>query len=212
MSRPLQEYHDRWQQAMQQGNLSEMVEDPELTEESCVIFETAHSSPMGEGMSALPDFGDAICYYRYFRVVEELGPREYSTNVDVILPLGLEILQKRWENRRPNLSEDEIQARHDTAVKDLDELLERFVRLGYQPEMKKRLKEIVNYALVEFELDTLYVLPGDLGAILSSLGNPLADYDRYETEEAAEAHTPAFDLSNPEHREALKERIFMVGR
>jgi hypothetical protein len=78
--------------------------------------------------------------------------------------------------------------------------------------MKKRLKEIVNYALVEFELDTLYVLPGDLDAFLSSLGNPLVDYDGYETEEEAKAHAPAFDLSNPQHREALKESIFMVGR
>jgi hypothetical protein len=65
MPRPLQEYHARWQHAMEQWNLSEIVEDPELTEESCIIFETAHSSSMGEGMRSLPDFGDAICYYRY---------------------------------------------------------------------------------------------------------------------------------------------------
>jgi hypothetical protein len=56
------------------------------------------------------------------------------------------------------------------------------------------------------------VLSKDLDALLSSLGNPLADYDAYETEEEAEAHAPAFDLNNPEHRAALKERIFMVGR
>ena len=56
------------------------------------------------------------------------------------------------------------------------------------------------------------VLPGDLDALLSSLGNPLADYDVFESDEEAEAHAPVFDLSNPEHREALKESIFMVGR
>src|SRR5256885_15746886 len=28
-----------------------------------------------EGMTALPDFGDAICYYRYYRVPDELEPR-----------------------------------------------------------------------------------------------------------------------------------------
>ncbi len=52
------------------------MEDPELTNESCVIFESAHSTPMGECMTALPDFGDAICYYRYYRVPNELEPQE----------------------------------------------------------------------------------------------------------------------------------------
>ncbi len=56
------------------------------------------------------------------------------------------------------------------------------------------------------------MLPGDLGALLSFLGNPLADYDAYETEEEAEAHAPPFDLNNPEHRAALKEHIEVVGR
>src|SRR2546430_430080 len=123
MPRSLQDYHARWQHAMQQLNISEIVEDPELTDESCVIFETAHSTPMGEGMSALPDFGDAICYYRYYRIPDELEPQEHSTKEDVILPLGLEILQRRWEHRRPKLSDDELQARHVAAVKDLDSLL-----------------------------------------------------------------------------------------
>ncbi len=31
---------------------------------------------MGEGMLPFPDFGDAICYYRYFRVPEELKTHE----------------------------------------------------------------------------------------------------------------------------------------
>ena len=78
--------------------------------------------------------------------------------------------------------------------------------------MSKRLREIVNNSLLDFELHEVYVLSRDLDALLSSLGNPLADYDAYETEQEAEAHAPAFDLSNPEHRAALKERIFMVGR
>src|SRR3974377_1667128 len=80
MPRSLQEYHTRWQEVMKQWNLSEIVEEPDLIEESCVIFETAYSTPMGEGMRALPDFGDAICYYRYYRVPDELGPREPQTH------------------------------------------------------------------------------------------------------------------------------------
>ena len=212
MSGSLQEYHTRWQQAMQQLNISEIVEDPELSDESCVIYESAHSTPMGEGMIVLPDFGDAICYYRYYRVPEELGTQEHSTNEDVILPLGLEILERRWEHRRPKLSDDELQARRASAVTDLDALLEDFVKQGFQSEMSKRLREIANRSLIDFELDEVYVLPGDLEALLSSLGNPLADYDAYENDDEAEAQAPAFDLSNPGHREALKQRIYMVGR
>ena len=212
MSRSIQEYHARWKQAIQQLNLSEIVEDPELTDESCVISESAHSTPMGEGMTALPDFGDAICYYRYYRVSDELDQQEHSTHEDVILPLGLEILQRRWEHRRPKLSDDELQARGVAAKQDLDTLLEEFAQQGYRTEMSTRLREIVNRSLIDFELHEVYVLPGELEALLSFLGNPLADYDAYENADEAEAHVPAFDLNNPEHREALKERIHMVGR
>ena len=89
MSRSLQEYHELWQQTMKEWKLGEIVEDPDLTNESCVIFESAHSTPMGEGMTPLPDFGDAICYYRYFRVPEELEPQEpqeRSSDVGDLLP------------------------------------------------------------------------------------------------------------------------------
>lgn len=214
MSGSLQQYHARWQQAMQQWNLSEIVEDPDLTNESCVIFESAHSTPMGEGMTAFPDFGDAICYYRYYRVPEELEPREQqggSSNVGDLLP-GLAILKQSWEHRRPKLSDDELQARGVAAKQDLDTLLEEFTQQGYRTEMNTRLREIVNHSLIDFELHEVYVLHGDLEALLSFLGNPLADYDAYENDDEAEAHAPAFDLNNPEHRKALKERIFMVGR
>jgi len=167
---------------------------------------------MGEGMTALPDFGDAICYYRYYRVPDELGPQEHSMNEDIIAPVGLEILQRRWEHRRPKLLDDELQARRVSAEQTLDALLEEFAQHGYQSEMSTRLRKIVNRSLIDFELLNVYVLPRDLEALLSSLGNLLAGYDAYENDEEAEAHAPAFDLSNPEHREALKEKIYMVGR
>ncbi len=196
---------------MQEWKLGEIVEDPDLTNESCVIYESAHSTPMGEGMTPLPDFGDAICYYRYFRVPEELEPQERSSDVEDLLP-GLAILQKSWEQRRPKLSNDQLRTRRAAAEQALDDLLEEFVQQGYRVEMSKRLREIVNNSLLDFELHEVYVLSKDLDALLSSLGNPLADYDAYETEQEAEAHVPAFDLNNLEHRAALKERIFMVGR
>ncbi len=78
--------------------------------------------------------------------------------------------------------------------------------------MSKRLQEIVNHWSLDLHLFEVYVLPVDLDALLHFVSNPLADYDAYETEKEAEAHAPVFDLNNPEHREALKESIFMVGR
>ncbi|TMD66647.1 MAG: hypothetical protein E6I91_08740 [Chloroflexi bacterium] len=71
-----QEYHARWQRVLQEGNLNEIVEDEDLTNESCAIFESGGSSPMDEGMLPFPDFGDAICYYRYSRLPDELEPPE----------------------------------------------------------------------------------------------------------------------------------------
>jgi hypothetical protein len=155
MSRPLQEYHARWQQTMQKGNLGEIVEDAELTNESCVIFESARSTPMGEDMTAFPDFGNAICFYRYFRVPDELEPQENLLE-EAILPRGLEIPLRRWEHRRPKLSDDELHARRVAAEQPLDALLEGFVQQGYRTEIGKRLQEIVNQSLIDFELHEVY--------------------------------------------------------
>jgi hypothetical protein len=198
MSRSLQEYHERWQHTMQKWNLNELVEAPDLTNESCAIFESGGSSPMDEGMLPFPDFGDAICYYRYYRLPEE--------------PVLPEPQQQNRERHRSNLSNDELRERLAAATQALDSLLEEFVQHGYRAEMSKRLQEIVNHSSIDLHLFEVYVLPGDLDALLSFLGNPLADYDTYENEEEAEAHSPAFDLNNPEHRAALKESIWMVGR
>ncbi len=126
--------------------------------------------------------------------------------------MGLEIPLRRWEHHRPKLSDDELLTQRIVAVQALDALLEEFVQQGYQDGMSEHLQEIANQALIDFELDNVYVFPGDLDDLLSSLGNPLVDYDAYETEEEAEDNAPAFDLNNPEHRAALKERIWMVGR
>jgi len=68
MSRSSQEYHELWQQTMQEWNLNEIVEDEDLTNKSCVIFESGGTAPMDEGMLPFPDFGDTICYYRYYRL------------------------------------------------------------------------------------------------------------------------------------------------
>jgi hypothetical protein len=196
MSRSPQEYHGLWQQTMQEWNLNEIVEDEDLTNKSCVIFESGGTSPMDEGMLPFPDFGDTICYYRYYRLPEELEPPES---------------QEQNQRRRSRFTNDELRARLTAATQALDSLLEEFVQQGYRAEMSNRLQEIVNHSSLNLHLFEVYVLPGDLDALLHFVGNPLADYDAYETEEEAEAHAPVFDLSDPEHRAALKESIFMVG-
>jgi hypothetical protein len=197
MTRTSQEYQARWQRVMQEWNLNEIVEDEDLTNESCVVFESGGSTPMDEGMLPFPDFGDAICYYRYYRLPEELEPPE---------------LQEQNQRRRLKLTNDELRARLTAATQTLDSLLEEFVQQGYRAEMSNRMQDNVNQASLDLHLFEVYVLPGDLDALLHYVSNPLANHDAYETEEEAEAHAPVFDLNNPEHRAALKESIWMVGR
>jgi len=196
---------------MRETHIGDPPWDADMTIESCVIFESAHSTPMGEGATAFPDFGDAICFYRHLRVPEELEPREHSSDVDNLLP-GLASMEQSWERRRPKLTNAQLRSRLTAAEQALDDLLEELVQRGYRAEMSKRLREIVNDSLLDFELHEVFVLPGDLDALFSFLGNPLAAYEAYENEEEAEAHAPAFDLNNPEHREALKEHLQIVGR
>ena len=152
---------------------------------------------MDEGMLSFPDFGDAICYYHYYRLPLELEPSEP---------------QEQNQQRRSKPTNDELRARLTVATQALDSLLEEFVQLGYRADMSKRLQELVNQAALSLQIFEVYVLPGDLDALLHSVGNPLADYDAYESDKEAEAHAPAFDLNNPEHRAALKESIFIVGQ
>ncbi len=210
MSRSLQIYHERWHNY---SYLNEPWEE-DMTIESCVIVESARSTPMGEGAHTLPDFGHAICFYQYFRIPNEFEPLEqqdHSSDVETLLP-RLEVLEQSWEQRQPKLSNDQLHDLQSATDQLLDDLLGEFVQNGYQTGMSNRLQEIVNNAMPDFELDEVYVLPGDLEVLLSSFGNPLTDYDAYENEEEAEAHAPAFDLNNPEHRAALKECITMFGR
>jgi len=199
---------------MQQWNFNELSADSDLTVEACVIFESAHSTPMGEGATNFPDFGDAICYYRYYRVPDELEPKAAqgdSSDLYALLP-GLELMEKSWERRKQKLTDEQLHTRRVGAEQSLDNLLKEFIQQGYRTELSEHLREIVNHSLLDFELHEVFVLPQDLDALLSFFGNPLADDDMYEDEDEAEAHAPRFDLNNPEHREALRDKIGMVGR
>src|SRR5579885_992530 len=69
MARSLHEYQTRWQEIKESGNLAAIVEAEDLTNETCAIFESGGTSPMDEGMLPFQDFGDAIAYYRYARLI-----------------------------------------------------------------------------------------------------------------------------------------------
>ena len=51
---------------------------------------------MDEGMLPFPDFGDAICYYRYYRLPKEFEPPEP---------------QEQNQQRKSKLTNDELRAR-----------------------------------------------------------------------------------------------------
>ncbi len=125
---------------------------------------------------------------------------------------GLALLEQSWEQRRPKLTDEQLRARKAHADQMLDALLADFVRDGYQTDMKERLFETVNTALIDFELETVYILPDDLAALLKSIGNPLVEYGAYEDAEEAEKRAPTFDLNNPAHRVALNEKIESFGQ
>jgi hypothetical protein len=211
MARTVDEYRRRWVAATGPDGSGAPWDEP-LTPTACITYESARSTPMGEGCNHFPDFGDAICFYRFLHIPEEL-----ATTSDEIADLGdllrnFAVLEATWKRVRFRFSDDALQYRRAEGERALDALLERFVREGYQATMGQRLTEIVNATLIDFELHEVYVLPEDLGAVLERFGNPLADYDAYEDAATPEAAAPVFDLSNPGHRAALAERLSEIGR
>lgn len=211
MSDTVEEYARRWRPVVDLD--LDMLVGVEVTPRSVVILETARSTPMGEGAFVLRDFGDAICFYRYFRVPYDLNIEDEtqpSPDADLadMLP-GLAMIQESWEQRRPHETTAQLRARLERALQALDALLAEYTRDGFNANMPERLQVIVNTAMIDFELDTVFVMPDDLEALLTSLGNPLVDYD--SDDDDPESAAPAFDLTNPAHREALREEIESFG-
>lgn len=209
MARTVKAYRQRWYNALSPtGKTAPWDED--LTPTACVIYESARSTPMGEGCNHFPDFGDAICFYRYYRVPEELDTPPEDSGAPSPLP-DLALLEASWQRYRSRFSDDEIRQRRATAERELDALLGQFVEAGYQPEMDDHLIEIVNSTLIDFELHEVYVLPGDLLRLLDDFGNPLVDPDDEDEDEVAVAAAP-FDLCDAAHRKALAEMLAEIGR
>lgn len=223
MPQSVEEYARRWRKAVDENKQGDIPYDAPITPESTLFFQSARSTPMGEGIWSMPDFGDAICYFRYVEIPEDLEPGEpleedAQAEIAASLP-GLAMMQESWEERRPKLTNEQLRERKAKAEQALDALLDEFVREGYQPEMPDRLREVVNTAMVDWEVEEIWVLPGDLPALLKFTGNPLIDPDLYDDEEEDDeeegdedeaekaSHATPFDLNNPEHRAALKERV-----
>lgn len=182
--------------------------DEELSPTSCVIFESPRIIPMGEWCTFFADFGDAVCFYRYLRIPEELETMPTADELARLAPTAT-LEPSTWGRYRARFSNEEIRRRRYEGERALDKLLERFVREGYQPDMAQKLIEIVATTLIDSDLRAVYVLPDDLSLLLANIGNPFAECDFMldEEEDGATPATPAFDLNAQGHRKALAERL-----
>lgn len=205
MTGKAQEYHERWQDAMT-PECTVAPWDEKLSPASCVIFESARSVSMGEWCTFFADFGDAVCFYRYLRIPEELETFQTDDELDQLL-LASAFAPSRWSRYRARFSNEEIRRRRYEGERALDKLLERFVREGYQAEMAGKLIEIIATTLIDSALVDVYVLPGDLTRLLAQIGNPFADCDFMVGEDDSTPAAPTFDLNAQGHREALAERL-----
>ncbi|HEY7782944.1 MAG TPA: hypothetical protein VIC85_22320 [Ktedonobacterales bacterium] len=62
MPRTVAEYQQRWREPLNPGGAITLW-NHELLPTSAIIYESAHSTSMGEGCNCFADFGDAICFY-----------------------------------------------------------------------------------------------------------------------------------------------------
>lgn len=189
--------------------------DEELSPTSCVIFESPRAIPMGEWCTFFADFGDAVCFYRYLRIPEELETLPTADADERARPMPTATLEpSRWGRYRARFSNEEIRRRRYEGERALDKLLERFVREGYQPDMAAKLIEIVATTLIDSDLHNVYVLPGDLPQLLEQIGNPFAECDFMldEEQDGVPPAAPTFDLNAQGHRKALAERMLEPGK
>lgn len=207
MTRTPQAYRQRWQAALT-PECTVAPWDEELSPTSCVIFEAPRIIPMGEWCTFFADFGDAVCFYRYLRIPEELETLATGDELAQLEPASV-LEASRWGRYRARFSNEEIRRRRYEGERALDKLLERFVREGYQPDMAQKLIEIVATTLIDSDPHAVYVLPGDLSLLLAHIGNPFAECDFMldEEEDGAIPAAPAFDLNAEGHRQALAERL-----
>jgi len=188
MPKTVGEYIEQTKALIDHGEISESITP------TSAILDTFHSSSMvGSFYIFLPDFGHVVCWCRYSLLPDEFNPDSPY---------------------HEGYTKEEVGQRRAAAEAGFEQLLEQFVQQGYQPEMGERLLQIGNDNFFECELAGIYVLPGDLDAVLTIVGNPLMDADDEEDDEDENNITAAaigFDLNNPEHRQKLAERLVEAG-
>lgn len=205
MQPTVHDYQRRWRDVMEPTCAVAPWDEP-LSPTACVVRESSRLALMNQGLPFFADFGDAICFYRYHRIPDELDTALTSgSDVAGLLP-DLARMGWNWKGRCPRYSPEVLRRRRYEGERALDKLLARYVAEGYQPDMAEKLIEIVNTALIDFQVQAVYTLPADLDALLERYGNPLAGCACANYDEA-----PVFDLSLPGHREALAEHLMALG-
>lgn len=180
---------------------------------SCLAFVMAEGFlGIADGYFFFRDFGDMLAFYAYSYLQKDLRPND-PEDISVSWVIEYETGQPTKDQGHGQYwTQAERQQRYAEGVAGLVDLLERFIRDGYDESVREQARELLNRTLVDQKINSLFVLPDDLNDLLDRHGNPLADYDAFPTEEEAEANAPTFDLNNPEHRAALQERLETIGQ
>lgn len=141
------------------------------------------------------DFGYAVTYCRQ-RLLEDLTPPHQRG--------GDESLE-RWIRMRSAFSSDYLATCWQAADEALSALLDRFIADGYTVELGARLREVVNTYGLDLELGEVYVVPQDISALLTQVGNPFVWWD--DAVERPEQERETFDFADDRHRAILARRL-----
>jgi hypothetical protein len=141
------------------------------------------------------DFGYAVSYCRDW-VRDDLVPPDERKSGDSM---------EQWLRIRSAFALSDLAAAWEKANAAFSQTLDAFISEGYSPTLGDQLRETVNTYGLDLELGEIFILPQDIHALLTYIGNPLVWWD----EEAGQPEGArfAFNFANPQHREALTRRL-----
>jgi hypothetical protein len=142
------------------------------------------------------DFGYAVAYCRQ-RLREDLTPPNQR---------GSDESLERWLRMRSAFAPEDLASAWAAADAAFSALLSAFVSVGYSPPLSVHLREIVNSYSLDLELGEIYVLPGDLRALLAQVGYPFTWWDDEEVGRS-EQEARTFNFADERHRAALARRL-----
>lgn len=162
---------------------------------TCVLETLAMVNDTNLRYVFVDDFGYAVSYCRQ-RLLEDLTPPDQR---------GSDESLERWRRMRSAFSSDELATSWRAADEALSTLLDRFIAAGYADELSERLREVVNTYGLDLELGEIYVVPQDIEALLTRIGNPFVWWD--DDVERPEQERQTFDFSDARHRAILTRRL-----